>query len=127
MNAIATRLAATTSITRTSLGGLAIGIAGLVVQWIAEPTKFPGFPPGILAIVACGVFVVLTARHWWSPIFAVLIGAWVSIGGFFSGELTGNLDSENTGTVLGNVVMIIGLVIATIAGALAALHARRMR
>ncbi|WP_082771875.1 hypothetical protein [Actinoplanes sp. TFC3] len=105
--------------TRLSLYGLAVGVLGLVIQWAAEPDKFPVFPPGIIFIVVLGVLVVATARFWWAPVFAVLISLWIVFGGLASGQLTPNLVSSNAGTVVGNVVMSIGLLFAAVTGVVA--------
>jgi len=101
---------------RLSLWGLAAGILGLVVQWIAEPAKFYPFPPGIVFIAVFGALTVFTARHWWGPVFAVLISLWIVLGGLAAGQLTPNLVSSNAGTVAGTVVMSVGLAFAAVTG-----------
>jgi hypothetical protein len=60
--------------------GLAVGILGLVVQWIADPDVFHGFPPGIAFIAACAVLVVVASGRWWAPVFSVLISLWIVFG-----------------------------------------------
>jgi hypothetical protein len=102
-----------------SLWGLVVGILGLVIQWIADPAKFNPFPPGIVFIVAFGVLVVLTVRHWWAPVFSVLISLWIVLGGWAADQLTPNLRSGDVGTVAGNVVMVLGLVFAAVTGIVA--------
>src|SRR4051794_10065739 len=99
MTAITRRVALTSRMTRLSLYGLAVGVVGLVIQWIADPVKFSPFPPGIVFIVVFGALVVLTARHWWAPVFGVLISLWIVLGGLASGKLTPNLTSPDAGTV----------------------------
>jgi hypothetical protein len=110
-----------------SLLGLAVGILGLVIQWIADPGKFAPFPPGIAFIAVFGVLVLLTARRWWSPVFAVLISLWIVLGGLAAGKLTPNLRSGDAGTVAGNVVMVLGLAFAAVTGVAAMVTARRAR
>jgi hypothetical protein len=127
MSTIATRLAKAPRNTKLSLYGLAIAIVGLVIQWIADPSKFPGFPPGVIVIAVFGALVAFGIRWWWSPIFAVLISVWIVIGGFLGGELVDNLASGAWATIIGNVVMCIGLVIAAITGVLAMIDGRRRR
>ncbi len=112
---------------RLPLWGLAAGILGLVVQWIAEPAKFNPFPPGIVFIAVFGALTVFTARRWWGPIFAVLISLWIVFGGLAAGQLTPNLTSSNAGTVGGTVVMSLGLLFAAGAGIMAILVAWRAR
>jgi uncharacterized membrane protein YeaQ/YmgE (transglycosylase-associated protein family) len=111
-------------LTRASLAGLGVGIIGLLLQWAADPGKFGGaqktfgmsFPPGILFILGFGTMTVLTSRWRWHPIFAVLISFWIVAVGGLAGKLMPNLTSSNLGTVLGNVVMCLGLIGAFVAG-----------
>ncbi|MEU7872486.1 hypothetical protein [Dactylosporangium sp. NPDC049140] len=113
--------------TRLALAGLAVGIAGLVVQWIADPVKFGGFPPGIAFIAVCGTLTAVLARRWWAPIFAVLVSLWIAFGGWAAGQMTPNLTSDNPGTVVGTSVMTLGLLFAAVTGVAAMVAARRAR
>ncbi|WP_069167843.1 hypothetical protein [Nocardia altamirensis] len=120
-----TRLTTAPRNTKMALAGLAIGILGLLIQWIADPPKFGIFPPGILVIAVCGALVAFGARWWWTPIFATAIGIWIVIGGFLSGQLTENLASGDLGTIIGNIVMCLGLLLAAVTGVLAMIEGRR--
>jgi hypothetical protein len=125
MSEIFVGLAAAPRSTKVALCGLLVGILGLVIQWFADPARFPGFPPGIIVIVACAAAVAFRARWWWTPIFAVLVAMWIVVGGFLSGQLTANLESGDAGTITGNLVMCLGLIVAAIAGVLAMVEERR--
>jgi hypothetical protein len=116
VSTIVARVTAAPKGTRWSLWGLAVGVLGLVIQWIADPGKFNPFPPGIVFIVAFGALVVFTTRHWWAPVFSVLISLWIIVGGWAAGKVTPNLRSGDAGTVAGNVVMLLGLAFAAITG-----------
>jgi hypothetical protein len=109
---------------RLSLYGLAVGIAGLVIQWVADPGKFGAFPPGIAVIAGCGALTLIAGRRWWAPVFAVLIALWITVGGLAAGQLTPNLTGGDAGTVAGNVVMLIGLAFAAVTGIMAMVRAR---
>ena len=111
--------------TKVALCGLAIGILGLAIQWMADPAKFPGFPPGIIVVLTAGAIVAFGPRWWWTPVFAVLVGLWIVVGGFLSGQLTANLASGEAGTIAGNVVMCLGLIIAAVTGVFAMIEGRR--
>jgi hypothetical protein len=124
---IVASVAAAPRSTGLALGGLAAGVLGLVVQWVADPAKFYPFPPGIAVITAFGVLVVLTARHWWAPVFAVFIALWIGVGGWAAGQVTPNLRSDDAGTVAGNVVMLLGLAFAAVTGVVAILVGWRAR
>jgi hypothetical protein len=113
--------------TLASLSGLLIGIAGLIIQWLADPAKFAGdaFPPGIAFIAASGLLMLVTARWWWHPVFGVLIAFWIVGVGTLADQLPPQLTSHNPGTVAGNIVMAGGLILAAIAGILSMITARR--
>jgi hypothetical protein len=127
VSAIVARVAAAPKGTRLSLWGLAVGVLGLVIQWIADPGKFSPFPPGIVFIVVCGALVVSTVRRWWAPVFSVLISLWIVLGGWAAGQLTPNLVSGDVGTVAGNVVMSLGLAFAAVTGVVAMVGAWQAR
>lgn len=125
MSKIVARFSAAPSSTKLSLAGLVVGILGLVVQWIADPAKFHGFPPGIGFVAACGLLVVVTLGRWWAPVFSVLISLWIVFGGLAADKLVPNLRSGDAGTVVGNVVMCLGLLFAAVTGVVAMVVGRR--
>lgn len=125
MNEKLASLAAAPRSTRLALCGLAVGILGLVIQWVADPAKFPGFPPGVVVILVAAAIVAFGVRWWWAPVFAVLVGLWIVVGGFLSAELTANLASGDAGTIAGNVVMCLGLIIAAVAGVFGMIEGHR--
>ncbi len=118
-----------------SFTGLLAGIAGLVIQWFAEPAKFAeavppfgvAFPPGIVFIIASGLLMLLTARWWWHAGFGVFIAFWIVGVGTLANKLTPNLTSHNPGTVAGNAIMAAGLILAFIAGVISMIAALRTR
>ena len=121
--------------TLVTFGGLLLGILGLVIQWIAQPAKFAGaegtfgisFPPGIAVILVFGLVTLCTARWWWHPLFAVFISFWIVGVGSIADKLQPNLTSHNPGTVAGNAVMAVGLLLAFVAGIVSAVAGRRAR
>jgi hypothetical protein len=106
------------SLLGATLGGLALGVLGLLIQWIAAPELFGafGFPPGIIYVLAAGGIMWFDRRAAWSPIAAIGLALWIVVGGVAGGDLTDNLASANPGVVVGNVVMSLGLVAAAVAG-----------
>lgn len=117
--------------TLLSYAGLLIGVVGLIIQWIADPAKFDDgsvkFPPGILFILGFGVLMLVTSRWWWHPVFAVFIAFWIVVMGSVVDKLQPNLTSHNPGTVIGNVVMALGLIFAAVTGVSAMVTDRRAR
>ncbi|MEV5571958.1 hypothetical protein AB0L06_18070 [Spirillospora sp. NPDC052269] len=121
--------------TLITFAGLLVGIAGLVVQAIADPSKFTVaegsygivFPPGILFVAAAGLAMLFTARWWWHAVFGVFTAFWIVGVGTLADKLTPNLTSHNPGTVAGNALMAASLVLAFIAGVHSMITARRTR
>jgi hypothetical protein len=113
--------------TKLSLAGLAVAVLGLIVQWIADPGEFGGFPPGIILIAVCAAVVVVASGRWWAPVFSVLISLWIIFGGLAAGMLTANLLSGDAGTVAGNAVMSLGLAFAAVTGIVAMFAGWRAR
>jgi hypothetical protein len=122
-----TRFASVPMTFKLSLAGLVVGIAGLVIQWFANPGKFHGFPPGIAVIAAFGGLTTLLVGRWWAPVFAVFIGLWIDVGGWAAGQVTPNFRSGNTATIIGLVVMLLGLAAAAVTGIMAMVTTRRVR
>lgn len=108
-----------------TIGGQVLAALALLVQWAAAPDLFPGFPPGILYIGAAAAIVWLDRGTPWSPLAAVVLSLWISIGGLAGGDLVDNLTSPDTLLVAGNVVMLAGLLTSSVAGVLAIRHNRR--
>ncbi|WP_064745491.1 hypothetical protein [Pseudonocardia acaciae] len=108
------------------LGGLAVGILGLLVQWMARPEVFGGFgfPPGIVYIAGAGLIVWADRRSRWSPAAAIALALWIVVGGLAGGDLVDNLRSGGVGLVAGNLVMVAGLLVAAAAGVVAIARAR---
>ncbi|WP_222854116.1 hypothetical protein [Fodinicola acaciae] len=122
---IAARFGAEPKATKLSLVGLAVAVAGLLVQWAADPPKFGLFPPGIIFIVACAALVVLVSGRRWAPIFSVLISAWILFGGVAAGQFAINFRSGNAGTIVGVSVMALGLAFAVVTGVMSMFVSRR--
>lgn len=124
----------TSRVNRTTVlvyAGLLVGVLGLIIQWVADPSKFDDgsvkVPPGILFILGFGVLMLVTGRWWWHPVFAVLIAFWIVVMGSVADKLQPNLTSHNPGTVGGNVVMALGLILAGVTGVSAMVTGRRAR
>ncbi|MFK8843978.1 hypothetical protein [Streptomyces sp. Ac-502] len=108
-----------------TIGGQVLAAAGIMVQWLAEPALFPGFPPGLIYIGAAAVIVWWDRRTPWSPLAAVLLSLWITVGGLVGGQLAANLGSANSALAAGNAVMLLGLVSSSVAAVFAIRHNRR--
>jgi peptidoglycan/LPS O-acetylase OafA/YrhL len=101
------------------LGALGLAIGGLLIQFVADPAKFWPFPPGIYFILGAVLIVWLMQRWRIAPLAGILIGLWINFGGIVRGELFANLASGDVLTIVGNVVMEIGLIGAVVVGIVA--------
>jgi hypothetical protein len=54
-----------------------------------------------------------------APLAGILIGLWINFGGIVRGELFANLASGDVLTIVGNVVMEVGLLGAVVVGIIA--------
>lgn len=107
--------------------GQAVAALGLLIQWAADPALFwpPGFPPGLLFVGGAAAIVWLDRRSAWSPLAAVVMSLWITVGGLMGGDLQKNLGSGDVGLVAGNVVMELGLLFSAVAGCVAVAANRR--
>jgi hypothetical protein len=112
--------------TRATIAGQVVGVLGLVIQWIAEPSLFSaGFPPGLIYVLSAASIVWLDRRAPWAPIGAVALSLWIVVGGIAGGNLTDNLRSPNLGVAAGTVVMVLGLLLSVVSGIVAIVRNRR--
>jgi hypothetical protein len=105
--------------------GQIIGVVGLLVQWQAAPQLFGGFPPGVVYVGAAACIVLLDRRSAWSPASAILLSAFIAIGGLAGGDTSRNLSMGNTGLAVGVWILYAGLAVSVIAGVVAIVVGRR--
>lgn len=110
-----------------TLIGLAIGAVGIGAQYLADPGLFGGFPPGILFLAGAAALVVILQRWSWSPVFAIALCAWVTIGGLAGAKLVRNIVAGNALLTTGSIVMQVGLLLGIVAGVVAIVTNRRQR
>ena len=108
-----------------SVAGQAIGAIGILIQWQAAPQLFGGFPPGIIYVAAGAGILLLDRRSPWSPVSAILLSAFIAIGGLAGGDTSRNLDMGNAGVTIGVWVLYAGLALSVLAGIVAIIVARR--
>lgn len=114
--------------TTATLAGLVVGIIGILIQYATTPEKFGGFPPGIYFIGGSAILVWLLQRLSWGTVPAILITLQIIVlGGFVRGELTDNLRSSDVLTVVGNLVLLAGMVFASGAAVVAMVQNFRSR
>jgi hypothetical protein len=111
-----------TRLRATTVGGLVTGAVGISILWAAGQ-EFPVYPPpGIIILAVGAVFVGLTSRPW-TPLVGAVIAAFVAVGFVVSG-LGGGDGFDNVsgvhgaGRSIGQVVQLIGVIIALVASTL---------
>ncbi|GAA4553937.1 hypothetical protein GCM10023192_87290 [Amycolatopsis samaneae] len=115
--------------TSITVGGQLLGAAGLIVQWISAPAMFKGFgfPPGLFYVLGAAAIVTVNRRSNWAPAAAIALSLWITVGGLVGGNLARNLADPRGGVVAGNVVMLAGLAVSSVAGLIALVHHHRTR
>lgn len=108
-----------------SVAGQVIGAIGILIQWQAAPQLFGGFPPGIVYIAGGAAIVLLDRRSPWSPASAILLAAFIAVGGLLGGDTARNLNMHNLGVTIGVWTLYAGLALAVIAGVVAIIIGRR--
>jgi hypothetical protein len=102
-----------------------VAAVALLIEWQSAPQFFPGFPPGIIYVAGAAVIVLLDRRSPWSPASAILLSAFITIGGTAGGDMARDLDAGNTGLTIGVWTMNAGLGLAVVAGTVAIIIGRR--
>ena len=108
-----------------TVAGQATAAAGILLQWLAVPRLFGGFPPGIAYLAAATVIVLLDRRSPWSPASVILLSAFVALGGLAGGQTARNLNMGNTELTVGVWVLYAGLALSVLAGVVAIIVGRR--
>lgn len=83
------------------------------------------FPAGIVYIAGGAAVVLLDRRSPWSPVSAILLAAFIAVGGLLGGDTTRNLNMHNLGVTIGVWTLYAGLALAVIAGIAAIIIGRR--
>lgn len=113
----------------TTVVGLLIGAIGISLLW-ASGQDFPFYPPPGIVILAVGALFVSFVPWRWAPGVGAFLGLFVIVGFLIEALVSGggidNLAGDEGGTrLLGQVLQLIGVATALIAGTAAVLHTRR--
>jgi hypothetical protein len=104
--------------------GLLVAAAGFIAQMIAGVTDTPTIPPGLVAIVAAAALVAFTP--WPSaPLIAVAAGVF-NLGAFaVVGAVDRLIDTTPLLAFVGAWLMVLGLIVSSLTGTIAALNTHR--
>ncbi len=98
----------------TAVAGFALSAVGIVLQ-ILGGWEYPAVPPGLLIALAGAVAALPPVR--WSPVIAVLAGAFITVGFVLVGDLATLVGDENTAVTAGKWLQFVGVLAGTAAAA----------
>jgi hypothetical protein len=107
--------------------GLVVGAAGIAILWAAG-IEFPvAVPPGLVILLSGALIVAFVPKAWATGVGAFL-GLFVIVGFLISPDGFDNLFGRRGGAVVvGQVVQLIGVLLAFVTGSLAAWHGYRAK
>nr|WP_157528541.1 hypothetical protein [Kibdelosporangium sp. MJ126-NF4] len=103
------------------LAGQVVATIGIGLQWLNYPQALP---PGLLYVAGAIAILLLERRSRWAPMGAVAMSGWIFLGGLSGGPLIKGLTSTKDIVLIGNWVMVAGLVVSVIAAVVAMATAR---
>jgi hypothetical protein len=116
--------AAATPASTLTVVALLAAAAGFVAQMAAGVTDTPAIPPGLVAIVAAaGLVAFLPGGS--APIAGPAAGLFNLVAVFVVGAADRLIDVSPASAVVGAWVMVVGLILATVAGTIATVQNSR--
>jgi hypothetical protein len=103
---------------------LLVAGVGFVVQMAAGVTDTPTIPPGLVAIVGAALLVTV-APTGWTPVAGPAAGLFNLLAMVVVGAADRLADPTPASAFIGGWMMVLGLIVATIAGTIAAAPNRR--
>jgi hypothetical protein len=114
--ALKRRSSAASNITVIAL--LVAGV-GFVVQMIAGVTNTPTIPPGLVAIVGAALLVTVVPTGW-TPVAGPVAGLFNLLAMVLVGAADRLVEPSQASAFIGGWTMVLGLIVATIAGTVGA-------
>jgi hypothetical protein len=103
---------------------LVVAAAGFIAQMIAGVTSTPTIPPGLVAIVAAAALVAFTSSPS-APLAGVAAGVFNLLAFLIVGAVDRLADTAPLLAFLGAWLMVLGLIVSSVIGTIAALHPHR--
>ena len=107
----------------TVLALLVAGV-GFVVQMAAGVTNTPTIPPGLVAIVGAALLVTVVPTGW-TPVAGPVAGLFNLVALVVVGAADRLVEPSPASAFIGGWMMVLGLIVATIAGTIGAARNRR--
>ncbi|MBA2783082.1 MAG: hypothetical protein H0T74_09195 [Rubrobacteraceae bacterium] len=102
---------------KVTVAALLVATAGIVIQFVSG-VDFPTVPPGlIILLVAAGLVAFGPWRG--TPVVGVVVGLFLLVGFFASGQIRALLDPGWFGRFVGVWVLFLSVITAGVAGAVA--------
>jgi hypothetical protein len=119
--AVKRRSSAASNVTVIAL--LVAGV-GFVVQMAAGVTNTPTIPPGLVAIVAAALLVTVVPTGW-TPVAGPVAGLFNLLALVVVGAADRLAEPSHASAFIGGWMMVLGLIVATIAGTIGAARNHR--
>ncbi len=110
---------------KVTVAALLVAAVGIVIQYVSG-VDFPTVPPGlIILLVAAGLVAFGPWR--WAPVVGMVVGLFLIVGFFASGQIGPLLDPGWFGRFVGVWVLFLSVVVAFVAGTVATIQNFRVR
>ena len=103
---------------------LLVAGVGFVVQMAAGVTNTPTIPPGLVAIVGAALLVTVVPTGW-TPVAGPVAGLFNLLALIVVGAADRLAEPSQASAFIGGWMMVLGLIVATIAGTIGAARNRR--
>ncbi len=105
---------------RLTLVALLLATIGIVIQ-IVSGVDFPTVPPGLIILLVAAALVAFGPWRW-TPVGGIVVGLFLLVGFFASGQIGPRLDPGWFGRFVGVWVLFLSVVVAVIAGTVATIR-----
>jgi hypothetical protein len=111
--------------------GMVVAAAGIIIQIASGSDLYPTIPPGPIVLLAGAALVALGPWRW-TPVVGVVVPLFLLVGAAIaavvSGEFVDQLtDPGEVGIFAGDVLQLLGVIAALVAGILALRQSSRTR
>ncbi len=110
---------------KLTVAALIVAAAGIVIQ-IVSGVDFPTVPPGLIILLAAASLVAFGPWRW-TPVVGIVVGLFLLVGFFASGQIGPLLDPGWFGRFVGVWVLFLSVVVAVVAGTVATIQNFRVR
>jgi hypothetical protein len=110
---------------KVTVVALLVAAAGFAIQ-IVSGVDVPTVPPGLVIMLVAAALVAFGPWRW-TPVVGVVVGLFLLVGFFASGAVGSLLDPGRLGVLVGAWAQFLAVIIAVVAGIVAAAQNYRSR